>query len=133
MRLSDKAQSKFMGEHASVRGQIAPPNINVRRRDRLHVKNPYTGGYSSLYSSSSGNGRGEVLYPRVIKNKRGKWFVGSEKQAFNYQRKTGQHLGIYSSIKAADRAGTQFHNQGAALWKKRSQRPNKRYSGGRAG
>jgi len=93
-----------MGEHASVLGQIAPGNINLNTRPKVPNGR---GGYSTVRSISFSDNQGrEILIPTVVGRR-----IVSNRAAIDHYYKTGQHLGIFSSIEAANRYSIQLHKQ----------------------
>jgi hypothetical protein len=99
----------FAGQGVFPEGEIEHGNINLANRPQ--VQNPETGGISTVYSTSIGTPKGEVLIPRVSEN--GDRIL-SEKEAEEQYHKTGHHLGIYSSPEEATRAAEAIHQQQAA-------------------
>jgi Rod binding domain-containing protein len=97
----------FSGQGAFPEGELAHGNINLGNRPQ--VPNPETGGTSTVYSTSFGTPEGEVLAPRVSDDGR----ILSEEEAQEQYRKTGKHLGIYSSPDEANKAAEFIHQQQA--------------------
>ena|SRR5215469_6778905 len=96
------------GIHSDIleKGQIAPGNIDLHNRPV--VKNP-DGSISTVRSITITDDQGRaVLIPTVVGNK-----VVSDKEAIKEYQRTGQHLGIFSSEKAADAYAKTLHEQQA--------------------
>lgn len=98
----------FAGQGAFPEGEIEHGNLDLSNRPQ--VQNPETGGISTVYSTSIGTPKGEVLIPRVSEDGR----LLSEKEAEEEYHKTGHHLGIYSSPEEATKAAELIHQQQAA-------------------
>jgi hypothetical protein len=89
------------------KGMRMEGNIDIAHRPS--VWNPQAKGYSSVWSTSFGTDKGEVLVPRITPD--GK--ILSEKEALERYRKTGQHLGIFDSIADANAYAEALHLQQA--------------------
>ncbi len=88
---------------------IEPGNIDLNNRPVVHNKN---GSISTVRSVAFTLDNGNViLLPTVIGGR-----VVSNQEALNHWRKTGKHLGIFSSQEAADSYAKQLHNQQAAIY-----------------
>ncbi len=57
----------------------------------------------------------EILIPEVIKNAKGQFIVGTEKQAREAFRKTGQNLGVFKDVASANAYANRLHLQQAAM------------------
>lgn len=102
-RMSMSRTRSPMGEHGSVLGIIQHGNIDLKTR--RPVFDPSTGKYATVRSKSFSFAPGrETLIPTVVGNR-----IVNDKEAIDRYKKTGRHLGIYSSIKAADRAAEELH------------------------
>lgn len=97
------------GEHASVTGRIAPGNIDLTRRPRVRNAD---GTISTVRSISIGPPHRQVLIPTVVGRR-----VVSNAQAAMHYRRTGQHLGIFSSIAAANRYAESLHREQARRYR----------------
>lgn len=97
-----KSNEMFAGQGAFTEGEMQPGNLDLNTRPQ--VPNP-EGGISTVYSTSFGTPQGEVLIPRVTDDGR----ILSEPEAIAHFRKTGKHMGIYSSPDEANRVAEQIH------------------------
>ncbi len=84
---------------------VAPTLDPTQRPDVLNAD----GSRSSLLSMSDGTDRGELLYPGVTTDGR----ELDRDSAYDLAARSGQHLGIYSSVPMADQAAMAMHNAGA--------------------
>ena len=83
-------------------GLLVPGNVDLSHRPVAH--NP-DGSISTVRSITIGIGGGKAaLLPTVIHGK-----VVSPQQAILFFKRTGQHLGIFASEKAADRYAQALH------------------------
>lgn len=86
-------------------GMVEPGNIDLTKRKVLN--NP-DGSFSTESSISIGTDKGEVIIPTVVDGKR-----LTTEQAKEHYFKTGEHLGIFNSVEAADAYAQKVHeNQG---------------------
>ena len=85
-------------------GQLSAGNIDLSNRPS--VPNPEAGGYSTVWSMSIGTPEGEVLIPRVKDGR-----ILSEDEAVNEYYKTGENLGKFSTVPAADEYANLLHIQ----------------------
>jgi hypothetical protein len=93
-----------------MRLQKEPGNIDLLNRPE--VPNP-EGGISTVLSMGVGEDGGiEVLIPRVVGER-----ILSPEDAIAHYVKSGEHLGKYGSIPAADAAAQQIHIEQEALGK----------------
>jgi hypothetical protein len=86
---------KILGKRRNFgRGQVEDGNINLSNRPVLRNAD---GTVSTIESITVGFNGVQVLIPTIIDGKR-----VSEKQAIEHYRKTGEHLGKFGSVKAAE-------------------------------
>lgn len=100
---------KGITEPQGVPGLVKPGNIDLGKRKVLN--NP-DGSISTESSMSIGTDEGEVLIPTVVNGKR-----LSEEEAIKYYEKTGEHLGIFNSVEAANRFAESLHNRQGERYK----------------
>jgi hypothetical protein len=84
---------------ASAKGLVVKGNIDLSNRPI--VKNN-DGSISTVRSISITEGRLVVVIPTVIKQQNGSGAIVSDSEAIRHYKKTGQHLGKFSSTKDAD-------------------------------
>lgn len=72
------------------------------------VLNNADGSVSTTRSMSIGTSEGEVLIPTVVDGK-----SLTNEQAIAHYRKTGQHLGVFSTPEEADAYAEALHNEQA--------------------
>lgn len=110
----------FQGENETNNLPKIPSGLfeegNIDLQNRPMVKGETPGVFHTVYSMSITeqlpDGRNiEVLFPRVIKNDDGEWFVASKEQSIKYYKKTGQHLGKFLSREAVDNYARDLHVQ----------------------
>lgn len=87
-----------------LRAQKKPGNIDVRNLPS--VWNPEENGFSTVWTMGIGTPDGEVLIPRV---KHGK--ILSEEEAKDEYYRTGEHLGIFSTVRAGEEYAQRLHRQ----------------------
>lgn len=83
---------------------IEKGNIDLKKQPS--VKNKETGGSSTVWSMVAGFDGQEVLLTRVSED--GK--IMSEKEAIDYFKKTGKHLGKFKTVESANKYSQQLHN-----------------------
>lgn len=90
-------------------GMLTPGNIDLTQRPLVRHPN---GGISSLYSYTIKTPDNKwLVVPGVTKDGQ---MLTSEDQAANYYQKTGEHLGIFDSLKSSDAYANLLHlKQGA--------------------
>ncbi len=84
-------------------GLVAPGNIDLNNRPKIY--NP-DGTISTELSFSFNDGQNEVLIPSIVNGR-----VLSQEQAIQHYFNTGDHLGKFDSIEAANAAAEQTHNR----------------------
>lgn len=88
---------------SSVSGMVKEGNIDLTKQPSVY--NPETKGKSTVWSMSVGIPEGEMLITRVTPE--GK--ILSPKEAFDYAKKTGKHLGIFKTPEDADNYAKKLH------------------------
>lgn len=109
------------GNNTKPEGMKAPGNVNLNYRPTVH--NPETGGDSSVWSTSFGTDKGEVLVPRVTNGEDGlpphilsdKRIDGKPSEAEEYYNKYHQFLGIFDTPEHATAYAQKLHEQQSAL------------------
>jgi hypothetical protein len=100
----------------SIPGLISVGNIDITKRP--NIPNPQTGGNSSVWSTSFGTDKGEVLVPRITNGEDGKpphilsdqrGPNGQPAEAFQYYQKYGKNLGIFKDAASATAYAKQLH------------------------
>ena len=88
-------------------GQVEAGNIpDIGHRPS--VPNP-EGGHSTVWSQGGAGKDGlEVVHPRVVNGK-----ILSPDEAWDHYKRTGEHLGKFTSVAAADKYGEMLHQQQA--------------------
>ena len=101
-----KAPQALQGPYATSIPVLASPTINLRSLPLVKNTLPGEGGVSTVRSASFGIGKGEVLLPTVVQGK-----ILSNTNAFNAYANGGykNHLGIYASTAAANKAAEVIH------------------------
>jgi hypothetical protein len=84
-------------------GAVKQGNIDLTKQPSVY--NPETKGYSTVWSFSVGIPEGEMLISRVTPD--GK--ILNKKDAIDYSRKTGKHLGIFKTSEDADNYAKKLH------------------------
>ena len=92
----------------SMKGMLAKGNIDLNNRPR--VRNP-DGSISTVRSKSFGIGGKEVLLPTISDDGRNL----NDREALEQYRRTGKHLGIFSTPEEATKYAINLHNQQAEL------------------
>jgi hypothetical protein len=109
----------------SAKGIIVKGNIDLNSRPTVKNNN---GSISTVLSISIGEGKLTVLIPTVIKKQDGKGVIVSDKDAINYYKKTGQHLGKFSNAKDATAYAVALSAQQDKLYNSNKPPSLKRYS-----
>src|SRR5262245_39197741 len=78
---------------------------NIKLEGRPQVKNP-DGTVSTEMSFSINEDGKEILLPSIINGKR-----VSEKEAIDHYHKTGEHLGVFSSVAEANEMAHRIHSR----------------------
>lgn len=94
---------------ASSSGMLAPGNIDLTKRPR--VKNP-DGSISTVRSLGINDGQSEVLIPTVHPD----GYIMSDDDAVAHYRKTGQHLGRFTTPDASETYAQQLHEDQAKMY-----------------
>lgn len=119
------AMRKRYGEPKHQRsGLIAPGNIDLTNRPRVRNAD---GSISTVRSMSANFDGREVLIPTVSDDGR----ILSDDQAIEAYRRTGRHLGMFSSPEAATRYAEQLHRDQERMYAS-PQKPRSDFSGVKA-
>lgn len=89
-------------------GLVTPGNIDILARPM--VTNP-DGTRSTVRTISIGIRNGEVVIPTVIGDR-----VVSDREAIDHYRQTGEHLGVFRTVRDAERFAQALHEQQAAYY-----------------
>ncbi len=102
------------GNASKIPGMTSPGNINIMHRP--NIPNADTGGDSSVFSTSIGTDKGEVLIPRVSDGKDGKEsHLMSVEEATDYYHKYGGNLGTFDTPEHATAYAEKLHQQQSRL------------------
>lgn len=93
-------------------GLLEDGNIDLWRRPFAHNGD---GSISTVKSTSWEVGGNEVLMPQVIRRAGRTMVVGPRAALAEFER-TGQHLGIFNSIRNANVYSIRLHNQQARIY-----------------
>lgn len=94
---------------------IEPGNIDLTKRPVVKNKD---GSISTVRSMSFEEDGMQILIPTVVGNK-----VVSDKAAIDHYHKTGEHLGMFSSVKAANAYAKKLHEEQDKMYSKRKTTP----------
>ena len=89
-------------------GRMGMGNIDLYNRPQY--KN-LDGSVSTVRSMSFNDGNGEILVPTVAFDKAGKPYVMSDDEAINRYYDTGEYLGKFKTIDAANDYAERLHKQ----------------------
>lgn len=94
--------AKLKASHAMAPGILEVGNVNLIDRPQLPKPDK---GYQTAYTMTAGIEDGKIaLLPTVIEGKQ-----YTPKEAFEHFKKTGEHMGIFSSREHADAFDKQLH------------------------
>ncbi len=97
----------LMGVRPMLQGQFAAPNMNLHNLPSVRNPEAGPGMYSTIWSMGIGDEEGnEILIPRI---KYGRVLSTAEARA-EYHR-TGEHLGKFTSVEAANKFARWLHEQ----------------------
>jgi hypothetical protein len=85
------------------RNLLVPGNIDITNRPVLRNAD---GSVSTEVSMSIGTDRGEVLIPQIINGQK-----VSPQEAIDHFRRSGEHLGIFNGVDAANKFAEALHNR----------------------
>ena len=94
------------------KGLVQRGNIDLNNRPEVPTPGAPAGTVSTVRTISIGTDRGEVLIPTVIRVN-GKWTVASNQQAIDHYRRTGENLGVFKTVAAANAYSEALHNEQA--------------------
>lgn len=103
----------------NVPGAVERGNIDLSTRPDVQRTDEETGKHSSLYSTSFGTDKGEVLVPRISD----KGEVLTEDQARDEYNRTGKHLGIFNSVDAANAYANLLHEKQSGYQASQGKKP----------
>lgn len=113
----DDTPVRKRNQNPAIRGQIEKGNIDLNNRPIVRNSD---GSISTVRSISITEGKVTVLIPTVIRDKKGRGKVVSDRDAIRHYQRSGEHLGKFSSSGDADRYAEQLHNQQAAQYSGKS-------------
>lgn len=87
---------------------LEPGNIDLTKRPKVKNKDGSVSTVRSITVEMDGH---HILIPTVVGNQ-----VVSNEEAIRHFRKTSQHLGIYKTAEAAQKAAEQLHKDQAKLY-----------------
>ena len=87
---------------------LEPGNIDLKKRPKVKNKDGSTSTVRSITIEVDGH---HILIPTVIGNQ-----VVSNEEAIRHFKQTSQHLGIYKTPEAAQKAAEQLHKDQAKLY-----------------
>lgn len=94
-------------------------NIDVESLPQVRNRIPGEGGISTVRSMGVNLDGAETLLPTVIEGKLAPTAEQAEKDAINYYRRTGKHLGKYATPAASENAAQLLHEREALRIAKR--------------
>jgi hypothetical protein len=86
-------------------------NIDVERLPQVRNRIPGEGGISTVRSMGVNLDNAETLLPTVIEGRLAPTAEQAEKDAINYYRRTGRHLGKYATPAASENAAQLLHER----------------------
>ncbi len=84
-------------------GLLAPGNLDILNRKVAHLRD---GAIATVKSFSIGTDKGEVLLPSVINGQ-----IVSTEKAIEHFNRTGENLGLFKNVAAANRYAEALHRQ----------------------
>lgn len=95
-------------------GRYGGGNIDLYNRPQLRNMD---GSVSTVRSMSFNDGNGEILVPTIAFDNAGKPYLMSDDEAINRYYNTGEYLGKFKTVDAANEYASRLHRQQEHLYR----------------